>query len=203
VNWAALNFVLADLAEASERVRLYCFFQDGSPFRNCWSAEKLPCISLYAQIRDPGQQGRKLSCLSTCHTRSGYLDLSRTESGKRFRLDLRKYGQGTDRRGDTGFPAAQENSAFISTILSLATISKRLNRRTNRFNGQQGTGGGGKFFGTAEAFKASGGREELLRVIPNGFEISRFHQPLEDRSPALPLGMPEGRFSRSSVYLDE
>ena len=53
---------------------------------------------------------------------------------------------------------------------------------------------------TAEAFKASGGKEDFLRIIPNGFEISRFHLALEDRSPALPLGVPKGDFPLVGLF---
>jgi glycosyltransferase involved in cell wall biosynthesis len=45
---------------------------------------------------------------------------------------------------------------------------------------------------TAEAFQRNGGKKNLVRVIPNGFEISRFRAPLGKRSPELPGGLPAG-----------
>jgi glycosyltransferase involved in cell wall biosynthesis len=45
---------------------------------------------------------------------------------------------------------------------------------------------------TAEAFQSNGGKKDLVRVIPNGFEISRFRAPL--RSPELPDSVPPGDF---------
>jgi glycosyltransferase involved in cell wall biosynthesis len=45
---------------------------------------------------------------------------------------------------------------------------------------------------TAEAFRSNGGKKDLVRVIPNGFEISRFRASLGRRSPELPDGVALG-----------
>jgi glycosyltransferase involved in cell wall biosynthesis len=45
---------------------------------------------------------------------------------------------------------------------------------------------------TAEAFQSNGGKKDLVRVIPNGFEISRFRASLGKRSPELPDGVAPG-----------
>ncbi len=47
---------------------------------------------------------------------------------------------------------------------------------------------------TAEAFKSSGGKAKILRVIPNGFDITRFRRSasLGNRALTLPPGVPEG-----------
>ena len=47
---------------------------------------------------------------------------------------------------------------------------------------------------TAEAFRSNGGKKDLIRVIPNGFETSRFCPPLGKQSSALPSGVPSGDF---------
>ena len=47
---------------------------------------------------------------------------------------------------------------------------------------------------TAGAFQSNGGKKDLVRVIPNGFEISRFSLPFGKGSPELPGGVPPGDF---------
>ena len=55
---------------------------------------------------------------------------------------------------------------------------------------------------TAEAFKSSGGKEKLLREIPNGFDIARFRPAasLANRTQALPPGFPEGAFPLVGLF---
>jgi glycosyltransferase involved in cell wall biosynthesis len=47
---------------------------------------------------------------------------------------------------------------------------------------------------TAEAYRRNGGRNHLVRVIPNGFEISRFQAGLENPSPEPLHPVPQGDF---------
>jgi glycosyltransferase involved in cell wall biosynthesis len=53
---------------------------------------------------------------------------------------------------------------------------------------------------TAEAFQSNGGRKDLVRVIPNGFEISRFRTTLRKRSCELPGGVPPGDFPLVGLF---
>src|SRR6267378_6501938 len=45
---------------------------------------------------------------------------------------------------------------------------------------------------TAEAFQSNGGKKDLVKVIPNGFEISRFRASLGKRATGLPDGVAPG-----------
>jgi glycosyltransferase involved in cell wall biosynthesis len=53
---------------------------------------------------------------------------------------------------------------------------------------------------TAEAFRSNGGKKDLVRVIPNGFEVSRFRAPLRGRSCELPAGIPPGDFPLVGLF---
>src|SRR6516162_10230944 len=58
----------------------------------------------------------------------------------------------------------------------------------------------GNSVATAEAFRSNGGKKDLVRVIPNGFEISGFRPPLEQRSPELPAGVAPGDFPLVGLF---
>jgi len=53
---------------------------------------------------------------------------------------------------------------------------------------------------TAEAFQSNGGKNDLVRVIPNGFEISRFRPPFAKRSPGFPGGFVPGDFPLVGLF---
>jgi glycosyltransferase involved in cell wall biosynthesis len=53
---------------------------------------------------------------------------------------------------------------------------------------------------TAEAFQSNGGKNDLVRVIPNGFEISRFRPPFGKRSPGFPGGFVPGDFPLVGLF---
>ena len=48
---------------------------------------------------------------------------------------------------------------------------------------------------TAKAFVAGGGKKHLVKVIPNGFDLSRFRRSLKEESQELPDGVPAGRLA--------
>jgi glycosyltransferase involved in cell wall biosynthesis len=48
---------------------------------------------------------------------------------------------------------------------------------------------------TAKAFIAGGGKKHLVKVIPNGFDLSRFRRSLKEESQELPDGVPAGRLA--------
>lgn len=58
----------------------------------------------------------------------------------------------------------------------------------------------GNSLATAQAFQSNGGKKALVRVIPNGFEISRFRPPLGKRSPALLGGVPPSDFPLVGLF---
>jgi glycosyltransferase involved in cell wall biosynthesis len=48
---------------------------------------------------------------------------------------------------------------------------------------------------TAKAFIAGGGKKHLVKVIPNGFDLSRFRRSVKEESQELPDGVPAGRLA--------
>jgi glycosyltransferase involved in cell wall biosynthesis len=182
---------LADLAKFSGEHSAVFLFQDG-PFAEFLRAKKIPVHIAILPIR-AAQVGKAAGLLGYLRAipGMGLLVYRAIRLAKDFDLLYANTAKALVVGSVLAFVLRKKLCFHLHDILTADHFS-RINRRliVTLANRAQAVVANSR--ATADAYRRNGGKNHLVRVIPNGFEISRF-QPASENGPTEPLdGVPQG-----------
>jgi glycosyltransferase involved in cell wall biosynthesis len=186
---------LADLAEFSREYSAVFLFQDG-PFTEFLRARKIAVhVAILPKMAARVGKVAGWSAYLRAIPSIGLLMLRAIRVAKNFDLLYANTAKALVVGTLLAFMLRKKLCFHLHDILNADHFSA-VNRRLIVFLANRAQAVVANSLATAEAYRRNGGKNHLIRVIPNGFEISRF-QPSSGSSsspPELMPGVPEGDF---------